>query len=429
MKRHVTPLAYRVRPTHVDDLIGQEAAKTYIEDFFAGNRTSAILWGPPGSGKTTIATIIHNRNPDAYFSLSAVTSGIQEVRRVTNLAEETDTNPIVFIDEIHRFNKAQQDALLPHVENGRIILIGATTENPSFSVIAPLLSRMRVIVLRSLSPEEIAVILRKALQDEILKKLGKIIADECVDAIARAADGDARAALNLLEFIMTKAEKVHIAKEDLKDILDRPLYHDRMGDYHYDLISAFHKCVRAGDVDASIYWLGRMMEAGEDRLYIIRRMIRIASEDVGMAEPNALRMVLSVKDAFTTLGMPEGDLALYQAAVYLACAPKSNALYIGEKKVKKLIKQTGTPPAPLSLRNAPTNLMWELGYSKGYVYAHDDPGGALDLEYMPEGLSGEILYTPKSEGFEKRVKEVMDARQKAKRDRAASYRRSSGKKG
>jgi putative ATPase len=228
---------------------------------------------------------------------------------------------------------------------------------------------------------------------------------------------------------MTKAEKVHIAKEDLKDILDRPLYHDRMGDYHYDLISAFHKCVRAGDVDASIYWLGRMMEAGEDRLYIIRRMIRIASEDVGMAEPNALRMVLSVKDAFTTLGMPEGDLALYQAAVYLTCAPKSNALYIAEKKVKKLIKQTGTPPVPLSLRNAPTNLMWELGYSKGYVYAHDDHSGALDLEYMPEGLSGEILYTPKSEGFEKRVKEVMDARQKAKRDRATSYGRSSGKKG
>lgn len=428
MEKHAPPLAFRVRPANLQDLIGQEAAKAYIEDFGKGNRTSAILWGPPGSGKTTVAHIIERLFPDEYVPLSAVTSGVQDLRRVTGQAEATDTTPIVFIDEIHRFNKAQQDALLPHVENGRIVLIGATTENPSFAVIAPLLSRMRVIVLRSLKSAEISEILKRALADDIVMALGKHVAEDCVEALARAADGDARAALNLLEFILTKVDKSPIEKEDLEGLLQRPLYHDRMGDYHYDLISAFHKCIRAGDADASVYWLSRMLEAGEDRLYIIRRMLRMASEDIGMAEPNALRLVLSVKDAFAVLGIPEGDLALYQAAVYLALAPKSNALYRCDIKTRALIDRTGTPPVPLALRNAPTKLMAELGYAHGYIYAHDDPSGALDLTYMPAGLEDETLYTPHEAGFEKKLKEIMDARAKAKRDRTASHRPAAGKK-
>jgi len=428
MEKHAPPLAFRVRPANLQDLIGQEAAKAYIEDFGQGNRTSAILWGPPGSGKTTVAHIIERLFPDEYVPLSAVTSGVQDLRRVTSQAQASDTTPIVFIDEIHRFNKAQQDALLPHVENGRIILIGATTENPSFAVIAPLLSRMRVIVLRSLKSDEIFAILKRALADDIVMALGKHVAEDCVEALARAADGDARAALNLLEFILTKVDKPHIEREDLEGLLKRPLYHDRMGDYHYDLISAFHKCIRAGDVDASVYWLSRMLESGEDRLYIIRRMLRMASEDIGMAEPNALRLVLSVKDAFAVLGIPEGDLALYQAAVYLALAPKSNALYLCDIKTRTLIGRTGTPPVPLALRNAPTKLMAELGYAHGYIYAHDDPQGALDLTYMPAGLEDETLYAPREAGFEKKLKEIMDARAKAKRDRAGSHRPAAGKK-
>ncbi len=429
MEKHAPPLAFRVRPASLQDLIGQEAAKAYIEEFGKGSRSSAILWGPPGSGKTTVAHIIERLFPDDYVPLSAVTSGVQDLRRVTGRAEATDTTPIVFIDEIHRFNKAQQDALLPHVENGRIVLIGATTENPSFAVIAPLLSRMRVIVLRSLKSEEIFLILKRALADEIVRGLGKHVAEDCIEALARAADGDARAALNLLEFILAKVDKALIEKDDLEGLIKRPLYHDRMGDYHYDLISAFHKCIRAGDVDASVYWLSRMLEAGEDRLYIIRRMLRMASEDIGMAEPNALRLVMSVKDAFAVLGIPEGDLALYQAAVYLACAPKSNALYRCEIKAREVIERTGTPPVPLALRNAPTRLMAELGYAQGYIYAHDDPDGALDLAYLPAGLENTTLYDPREAGFEKKIKEIMDARAKAKNDRAGSHRGAAGKKG
>ncbi len=415
MRKSAQPLAFRIRPAGLDDLIGQTQAKKYITDFQKGAAKSAILWGPPGSGKTTVATIISRLFPERFNSLSAVTSGLQELRKITGEADNKTETPIVFIDEIHRYNKAQQDALLPHVESGRIIFIGATTENPSFSIISPLLSRARVVVLGSLSADEITAILERALKDDTLRSLGREIEQEAVASIAGAADGDARAALNLLEFIMTRSENPVIRKDDLEGLLERPLYHDRMGEYHYDLISAFHKCVRASDVDASVYWLARMMEAGEDRVYILRRMIRMASEDIGMADPNALRMVMAARDAFISVGMPEGDIALYQAAVYLALAPKSNALYIMEIKAKKLIAKTGTPPVPLAIRNAPTKLMQELGYAKGYAYAHDDREGALLMEYMPEGLEGTTLYTPGNEGFEKRLKEIIDARNKAKR--------------
>jgi len=408
------PLALRVRPEKLEELVGQHDSRKYINDFVKGAMASAILWGPPGSGKTTIATIIKNIFPERFYSLSAVTSGLQELRKVTAEASGQETTPIVFIDEIHRYNKAQQDALLPHVESGHIIFIGATTENPSFSVISPLLSRSRVVVLRSLSADEILFILKRALRDTELASAEKEIEEEALSALAHAADGDARAALNLLEYIITRSDKDIIKKDDLEGLLSRPLYHDRMGENHYDLISAFHKCVRASDVDASIYWLARMMEAGEDRLYILRRMIRMASEDIGMADPNALRMVIAARDAFTSVGMPEGDIAIYQAAVYLSLAPKSNALYLMEIKAKKLIQKTGRHPVPLSIRNAPTKLMQELGYSKGYVYAHDDLNGALKMEYMPAGLEGTNLYSPKGEGFEKRLKEIIDARKKAK---------------
>jgi len=421
----VTPLAHRVRPSLADDLVGQRQAEEFFDDFIKLSGVSAILWGPPGTGKTTIANIIRRLYPEAFSAISAVTSGIQEIRKIIHLGLKLPYTPIVFIDEIHRFNKVQQDVLLPHIEDGSIILIGATTENPSFSIIPPLLSRIKIITLYPLSPGNIEKILIRALRiDSILQSTGKDLSDKCIKAIANAAYGDARAALNLLEIVLTKIDKVHIDVEDLKVLIKRPLYHDRSGDAHYEIISALHKSIRAGDVDASVYWLGRMLEAGEDRLYILRRMIRMASEDIGNADPNALRMTIAAKDAFVTLGRPEGDLALYQVAVYLACAPKSNAVYLTEKKVKKIISKTGTPAVPLYLRNAPTRLMQDMGYSKGYIYPHDDPEGALEVAYMPEGIKKVPLYVPKDSGFEKRLKEIIDAREKAKRYRSGPHRRS-----
>ena len=385
-----------------------------------------MLWGPPGTGKSSVAGIIEQHNPESYHAISAVTSGIQEIRKVTGQAGSKEQTPIVFIDEIHRFNKVQQDSLLPFVENGSIILIGATTENPSFSVTSALLSRLRVIVFNQLESKDIENLLLRAItSDSLLISLRKTFTEDCIHAIAQSAHGDARAALNVLELAAITIEKDIIDLPEMHSIVDRPLYHDRCGENHYDLISAFHKSVRACDADASLYWLGRMIEGGEDRLYILRRMIRIASEDIGLAEPNALRLVISARDAFTMLGPPEGDLALYQAAVYLACSPKSNAVYLAERRVKKLIKKTGSPGIPLHLRNAPTRLMKDLGYAKGYIYAHDDPDGALTLNYMPENIIDERLYLPKETGFEKRIKEIMDARRKTAGNRPGPYRKTS----
>ncbi|HWR69392.1 MAG TPA: replication-associated recombination protein A [Desulfomonilia bacterium] len=424
MQKQLPPLAFRVRPVNIDALLGQDEAKAVLRDFARGNLRSVMLWGPPGSGKTSVASIIERLYPDSYFTIHAVTGGVQEIRRVTGKASQSERKPIVFIDEIHRFNRVQQDALLPFVESGAITLIGATTENPSFAITSPLLSRNQVIVLKALSAVVIEEILRRALSDDaFVVSLHKTISDDSLAAVARAADGDARAALNLLELILMNINKDTIELGDLKGLMDRPLYHDRSGENHYDLISAFHKCVRAGDVDASIYWLGRMLEAGEDRLFILRRMIRIASEDVGMADPNALRVAVSAKEAFTFVGSPEGEIALYETAIYLACAPKSNAVYLAEKKAQKLIRTTGSPGVPLSLRNAPTRLMKEIGYGKGYIYAHDDPEGALSLDYLPEGLPRTELYKPLDAGVEKRIREILDARAKAKKSGAGSYRK------
>ena len=426
MPKQLPPLAFRVRPLSPDDLLGQDDALVLLKDFARGNLRSAMLWGPPGSGKTSVASIIERMYPDSFFTISAVTGGVQEIRRITTKAAQSEKKPIVFIDEIHRFNRVQQDALLPFVENGDIILIGATTENPSFAITSPLMSRTQVIVLKALSAEVIEEILRRAvLRDGPIISLKKTISDACISAMARAADGDARAALNLLELALTNIDKEYIDLDDLKGLMERPLYHDRSGENHYDLISAFHKSVRASDVDASIYWLGRMLEAGEDRLFLIRRMIRIASEDIGMADPNALRMAVAAKEAFTFVGSPEGEIALYETAIYLACAPKSNAVYLAEKKVEDLIRKTGSPQIPLYLRNAPTRLMKEIGYSKGYIYAHDDPKGALTLDYLPENLPHLELYTPRDTGVEKRIREILDARQKAKGTGTGTYRKPS----
>jgi len=426
MEKHAHPLAYRIRPECIDELMGQDDAKRFLESFIAGNRRSVMLWGPPGTGKSSVAHIIETLYPQSYFSISAVTSGIQDIRKVTKHAQNAQEPPIVFIDEVHRFNRVQQDALLPFVERGDIVLIGATTENPSFSITSPLLSRLQVVVFKTLKPSDIEKILMRAIQgDEDMLSQGKTISAEGIKALSRAAGGDARAALNLLELAVTTIDKKHLELQDLGVLLDRPLYHDKTGENHYDLISAFHKSVRASDINASVYWLGRMLEAGEDRLYVLRRMIRIASEDIGMAEPNALRMVVSAKEAFTTLGSPEGDLALYQTAVYLACAPKSNAVYIAEKRTRELIRKTGTPQVPLFLRNAPTKLMRELGYGKGYIYAHDDPQGALLMNYFPEGIDEVRLYVPRDTGFEKRIKEIMNARRKIAATRSGTYRKTS----
>jgi putative ATPase len=426
MERNSSPLAYRIRPASLDELMGQDDARRFIESFIAGNRRSVMLWGPPGTGKSSAAHIIETLCKDNFFSISAVTSGVQDIRRVTARAQEAQEPPVVFIDEVHRFNRVQQDALLPFVERGEIVLIGATTENPSFSITSPLLSRLQVVVFKALEASDLEKILRRALEtDQVLPSLGKTLSEEAVKAMARAADGDARAALNLLELALTTIDKPEIGLMDLELLLDRPIYHDKTGENHYDLISAFHKSVRAGDIDASVYWLGRMLEAGEDRLFILRRMIRIASEDVGLAEPNALRVVIAAKEAFTTLGSPEGELALYQAAVYLACAPKSNALYLAELKTRELIRKTGTPAVPLFLRNAPTRLMRELGYGKGYIYAHDDPQGALLMNYFPDGIDGVRLYIPRDSGFEKRIKEIMNARRNTAAARSDPRRKTS----
>lgn len=424
MLRQLSPLAFRVRPVRIDDLLGQEEAKAMLRDFARGNLRSVLLWGPPGSGKTSVAGIIEGLYPDSYQTIHAVTGGIQEIRKVTGKAAQSERKPIVFIDEIHRFNRVQQDALLPFVESGDIFLVGATTENPSFAITSPLLSRNQVIVLKALSAEVIEEILRRALaRDPFCASLHRTVSDECLSAVARSADGDARAALNLLELILTNIDRDTIDLDDLRGLMERPLYHDRSGENHYDLISAFHKSVRAGDVDASVYWLGRMLEAGEDRLFVLRRMIRIASEDIGMADPNALRVAVSAKEAFTFVGSPEGEIALYETAIYLACAPKSNAVYLAENRVQKLIRTTGTPGVPLYLRNAPTRLMKEIGYSKGYIYAHDDPLGALSLDYLPEGLPKTSLYRPGNAGVEKRIREILDAREKAKRTGTGPHRK------
>ena len=417
------PLADRMRPRTLDEFVGQEhlvapgkPLRTQLERDDIG---SLIFWGPPGTGKTTLAKIIARMTKAEFIEFSAVLTGIKEIKQVMADAERArqyGTRTIVFIDEIHRFNKAQQDAFLPHVEKGNIRLIGATTENPSFEIISALLSRSRVYVLKPLTEEQVVVLLRRALLDEE-RGLGAMklrASDEVLAKIASYSSGDARSAYNVLEVAATLARSTtevgaEITDDIVRDALQkRVLRYDKAGEEHYNLISALHKSVRNSDADASLYWLGRMLEAGEDPLYIARRVVRMAVEDIGLAEPNALALCMAARDAVDFIGMPEGNLALAQAVVYLALAPKSNALYTAYSEVQQDVEATAAESVPLHLRNAPTGLMKGLGYGQGYQYAHDVEGKIADMQCLPDNLRDRTYYHPTNEGVEKRIRERME---------------------
>jgi len=418
------PLAERMRPQKLADYIGQPhltGEGTLLGRAIAEDKLfSMIFWGPPGSGKTTLARILANETKTTFVSFSAVLSGVKEIRSVIDdakdLWEEKKQKTILFVDEIHRFNKAQQDAFLPHVENGLITLIGATTENPSFEVIAPLLSRTRVLTLKQFTEENLMTILKRALTDQHrgLGKFAITVDDEAIRYIVRLSDGDARTALNNLEAVASMVqslpaeERVITAKSAGESLLKKALLYDKDGEEHYNLISAFHKSMRGSDPDATLYWLGRMLVAGEDPLYILRRMIRFASEDIGNADPHALMLTMTAQQAYHFIGLPEGELAIAQAAVYLATAPKSNSLYTGYGQAKDLINKTGYLPVPLHIRNAPTRLMKELDYGKDYKYAHDYANAFVSQEYLPEKLQGKILYQPTDAGYEKTIQERVE---------------------
>jgi putative ATPase len=418
------PLAERVRPAHLEEVVGQDhllsEGKMLHKMILSDNVPSLIFWGPPGVGKTTLARIIAKETRSRFVAISAVLSGIKEVKKVVEEAEQqkraAGLRTILFVDEIHRFNKAQQDAFLPHVEKGTITLIGATTENPSFEVISPLLSRTRVLVLKPLEDQHITQILKRALADEErgLGGWNVEIADDVLDRLAVFANGDARIALNSLEVAAQLAQETNpeqpvVTRELAEEALQRrTLLYDRAGEEHYNLISALHKSLRNSDVDASLYWLVRMIEAGEDPLYLARRMVRFASEDVGMADPTALGRAIDAMQAIHFIGQPEGNLALAQLAVYLAQAPKSNALYTAYGRVKADVDNTRNDPVPLHIRNAPTRLMKELDYGKGYRYAHDEESGVADMDCLPDSLAGRRYYRPTENGFEKTVRERIE---------------------
>ncbi|MDR3720841.1 MAG: replication-associated recombination protein A [Candidatus Acidoferrales bacterium] len=417
------PLADRMRPQKLDEFIGQEdllgpgkPLRTQIERDELG---SMLLWGPPGCGKTTLARIIARRTKSEFIPFSAVLAGIKEIKEVMSRAEGArryGRRTIVFVDEMHRFNRAQQDAFLPHVEAGNILLIGATTENPSFEVIAPLLSRMKVYVLRALAEGQIVALLRRAIEDPERGMGTQQVeaSDKLLGRIAILANGDARAAYNTLEALVLGTEpgadgRRALSEARLEDVLQRKLLpYDKSGEEHYNLISALHKSVRNSDPDAALYWLARMLESGEDPLYLARRMVRMASEDVGLAEPGALAVTIAAKEAFDFIGPPEGNLALAQAAVYLSLAPKSNALYTGYGAVHKDLQNTIAEPVPLHLRNAVTGLMGNLGYGKDYQYAHDAEEKVTDMTCLPESLAGHTYYKPTDQGFEARIRQRLE---------------------
>jgi putative ATPase len=418
--RRSTPLAERMRPRTLDEYLGQQhlvgPGKPLRMQIESDDPASMIFWGPPGVGKTTLAKIIAEQTNATFIEFSAVLSGIKEIKQVMVDAEKAahyGSRTILFVDEIHRFNKAQQDAFLPYVERGTIRLIGATTENPSFEIIAALLSRCRVYTLQPLTEEELITLLQRALADERGLAKDKLTADdEALALMASYASGDARGAYNALEIAArlaaTKPDR-RITREIATEALQkRVLLYDKSGEQHYDLISALHKSIRNSDVDASLYWLGRMLAAGEDPLYIARRLVRMASEDIGLAAPEALNLTLSARDAMDFLGSPEGELALAQAAAYLALAPKSNAVYTAWGAVTEDIENTRAEPVPLHLRNAPTKLLKDLNYGRDYQYAHDIEGKVAGMDCLPEGLRDRRYYHPTTGGREKLLKQRME---------------------
>ncbi|MHB1959130.1 MAG: replication-associated recombination protein A [Acidobacteriaceae bacterium] len=415
------PLAERMRPRTLDEFVGQEhllgPGKALRLQLETDDTTSMILWGPPGVGKTTLAKIVAHTTQATFIEFSAVVSGIKEIKQVMAEADQAASagmRTILFIDEIHRFNRSQQDAFLPYVERGAIRLIGATTENPSFELNAALLSRCRVYVLEALSDDQIVALLHRALTDKErgLGGFGITSPEDALNVIAGYSNGDVRRAYNVLEAAVRLAASAGQSSLDGPLIADavqqKTLLYDKSGEEHYNLISALHKSIRNSDPDAALYWLARMLRSGEDPMYLARRLVRMASEDIGLAAPEALNLTLSARDSMDFLGSPEGDLALAQAAVYLALAPKSNALYMAFGAVNRDVEQTRADPVPLHLRNAPTRLMESLDYGKGYRYAHDEEGAVSDMDCLPPGLIGRKYYRPTDRGREKMLQQRME---------------------
>jgi len=414
--RKEAPLAARMRPRSLDEFVGQEhlvgEGKSLRKSIEADRIPSIVLWGPPGSGKTTLAHVISSLTKSHFSIVSAVSSGVADLRRVIEEAKERRSlhqqRTILFVDEIHRFNKGQQDSILPFVEDGTVTLIGATTENPSFEIVSPLLSRCRVFTLNQLTDANIRLLIIHALEDSQrgLGKMNVVPDEDAITWLATSSSGDARFALNTLEMACCSTQpdsqgRRRLSVAEVEDVLQhRSLPYDKTGEQHYNLTSALHKSIRGSDPNAALYWLGRMVEAGEDPLYIARRLVRIASEDVGMADPQALVVAMAAQQAVHFVGMPEANLALAQIAVYLACAPKSNSIYVAYSKVQQDVKLTRAEPVPIHLRNAVTSMMKNQGYGKEYKYAHNYPGHFVEQQYLPDSVQDKRYYIPSEQGYE-----------------------------